>query len=253
MRIQSIKTRRLNPPKDDLLGVIFNSIKNIPENSILAVTSKVVSYWQGQVIPVSKFPKRDDLIKQEAERYLDRKLVPHRHAILTIKNNLLIPSAGVDKNKKKGYYILWPKKPNDAAKKIAEALRKHYEIKNVGVLITDSHSLPLRRGVLGISLGHSGFKPIKDYRYLNKEQRIARGITQSNLADGLAAAAVAVMGEGFERTPLALITDIPFVEFTIEFKPGKKPYSSFEVPENEDLYLPLLKSVPWKKGGSKKA
>jgi len=34
-----------------------------------------------------------------------------------------------------------------------------------------------------------------------------------NVADALAAAAVLLMGEGKEQTPLAVLTDLPFVTF----------------------------------------
>jgi F420-0:gamma-glutamyl ligase len=38
-------------------------------------------------------------------------------------------------------------------------------------------------------------------------------MTKVNVADALAAAAVLVMGEGSEQTPLVVIGDVPFVTF----------------------------------------
>ena len=38
-------------------------------------------------------------------------------------------------------------------------------------------------------------------------------MTKSNVVDALAESAVAVMGEGSEQTPLAIIRDVPFVQF----------------------------------------
>jgi len=38
-------------------------------------------------------------------------------------------------------------------------------------------------------------------------------LSKANIASGLASAAVTVMGGGFEQIPLAVIEDIPFVDF----------------------------------------
>jgi F420-0:gamma-glutamyl ligase len=57
------------------------------------------------------------------------------------------------------------------------------------------------------------------------------------------------MGEGAECQPLAVISDIPYIEFIDkEFQPETSD-DSFEIPEKEDLFYPFLSSVPWKKGG----
>lgn len=74
-------------------------------------------------------------------------------------------------------------------------------------------------------------------------------MTQTDIVDGLAASAVLLMGEGNESTPLALITDVPFVTFESDAAKTETPESSLEIPEQEDLYYPLLSSVAWKQGG----
>jgi F420-0:gamma-glutamyl ligase len=77
-------------------------------------------------------------------------------------------------------------------------------------------------------------------------------MTQTNIPDGFAAAAVMLMGEGDERTPLAIITDVPWVKFVERLQRSRKPFSSFEIRTREDLYYPLLSGVKWKKGKSGK-
>ena len=130
-------------------------------------------------------------------------------------------------------------------------LSKKYKVKNVGIIITDSHTIPLRRGVLGISLAHYCFNPLKDYR--DKPDLFGRifKMTQTNIAYGLAAASVVIMGEGSESTPIAIISDIPWVKFVSKPKKSKLPFSSFEIKTKEDLYYPLFSSVPWRKGKKK--
>lgn len=167
----------------------------------------------------------------------------------TMKNNLLVPTAGIDESNANGYYILWPKEPAQTAKKLHSWLKKTYGLKNCGVIIIDSHSLLLRRGVVGVSLAHHGFLPLQDYRQGADLFGDKLTITQLNIVDSLAAAAKLTIGEGAEGTPLALISDVPFVRLSEKPLPIEKPYSSLKVAEDEDIYAPLLKSAPWKKGG----
>ncbi len=247
MNIKPIKTRLLRPPQDDLLGVIKARIKRLPERSVVAIASKVVSIYQGRCELKSKWPDKDVLIKKEADRYLPRKATPKGYAVLAIKNNILIPSAGIDESNSGEYYILWPKQPQQTAKKIWQFLRATYKVKNLGVIITDSHTVPLRRGVMGVAVGYYGFRPINDYRGTKDLFNRKFKISTVDMADSLATAAMAVMGEGSERTPLTLITDIPFVTFlSRDYKPRKK-HSSLHIKRQEDLYGSLLKAMPWKK------
>ena len=246
MKIVAIKTRKFLPPKDnleDLLGVI----KSLKENSVVAVTSKVVSITEGRSIPLESSSK-DEIAMKEADKYIPREKAPGGLVLHTIKNNILIASAGVDESNGAGYYILWPKDPQLSAKKIWEYLRKKFNLKNLGVIITDSRLVPLRRGVVGISIGFFGFKPLKDYRktvdLFGREFRMET----SNMPDSLATAAVLEMGEGSESQPIAIITDIPKIEFTDkEFVP-QTPDDSFDIPEKEDMFYPFLSSVKWEKG-----
>ncbi len=250
MIIRPIKTRIIQPPKDDILDTISRAIKKIPEKSILVITSKIVSIWEGQCIPVSKYPDKDKLVAKEADWYLPRKETPGAWCMHTIKNNIFISSAGIDLSNANRHYILWPKNPKKSAKKLWTILRKKYRVKNLGIIISDSHTIPLRRGVLGSSLAHYGFEPLKDYRFTPDLFGRPFKMTFTNIADGVTSAAVMLMGEGKERTPLALVTDIPWVKFTDRPYQEKDPESSFEIKTKEDLYYPLLSAMKWKKGKS---
>jgi putative folate metabolism gamma-glutamate ligase len=249
MVIKTIKTRILLPPRDDLLDAIKRSLPGLKEKSVVVITSKVVSVWQGRCIPAEEYADRDELVMEEADEYLPRKLVPGGWCIQTIKDNILIPSAGIDESNANHHYVLWPEDPTGAAKKIWQWIRKTYRVKKVGVIITDSRSLPLRRGVLGFSLAHYGFLPLKDYRGIQDIFGRELQMTQANVVDGLAAAAVMLMGEGSERTPIAVIEDVPWIKFAERPARSRKPFSSLEVKIKDDLYYPLISGVPWRKGG----
>lgn len=249
MIITPIKTRAFIPPKDDLFSLIKEGFsgKKIKENSIFVVTSKVVAIWQGRCIKIGSIDK-EALIKKEADLYLDRKENPNRYNVtLTIKNNILILTAGIDESNSNGYYTLWPSDPFESANKIYEFIKSMYGLKNLGVIITDSHTTPLRWGVTGIALSHYGFNPLKDYRGLNDIFGREMKISQSNIADSIASASVLVMGEGNEQTPLAIVEDVNFVEFVDQDLQKTNP---LEIDKETDLYSSLINSVNWKRGGN---
>lgn len=251
MIIKAIKTRKFLPPQDDLWELL-SAIKNLQENSIVCITSKVVSIGEGGCLPVSGIDK-DELIKKESDKYLSRKFVPQERVMYTIKNNMLVASAGIDESNGNNFYILWPKNPNKSAEDICLYLKNKFKLNNLGVVITDSRLIPLRQGVVGYSIGYFGFKPIKDYR--GKEDLFGRKLVMetSNLPDSLATAAVLEMGEGSEGKPFAVITNLSNIEFiNSEYKPATGD-DSFDINESQDVFYPFLSSVQWGKGGSGKS
>lgn len=248
MLVRAIKTRPLIPPKDDLLSAIKESLLKykLKEKSIIVVTSKVVSIWEGRCVKISGELDKDKLIKKEAHKYLDR--VTPKDVMLTIKNNILIPTSGIDESNANGYYILWPEEPFISAKKIYNFIKKEYKLKDFGIIISDSHTTPLRTGIMGIGIAYYGFYPLRDYR--GKEDIFKRKLkmSQTNIIDSLSAAAVYEMGEGDEQKPVAIIEDVGDVKFK---KNNLSKNNPLEINIDKDIYAPILKSVKWKKGGKK--
>lgn len=253
MIITPIKTRVLLPPRDDLLSAIKKALPRLKEKTVLVITSKVVSVWQGRCVPLAQFPDKDDLIKKEADFYLPREAAPHGWVMHTIKHNIFIPSAGIDESNADKHYILWPKNPRKTAKALWQWARKTYRVRDVGIIISDSHSIPLRRGMMGFALSYYGFRPLKEYRGTRDLFGREMKMTQANFPDSLASAAVLTMGEGKESMPIALISDIPDLVFTGRPWHPRQAHSSFEIKTKEDLYYPLLSAVPWEKGGGGKS
>ena len=235
------------PPKDDLFSLIKESFSdvNLKEESIIVIASKIVSIWQGRCLKIDSIENKDDLIKKEADLYLDRDKVPKGYVMLTIKDNILIPTAGIDESNGNGYFILWPKKPFQAAKQIYSFIKENYHLNNFGIIIADSHCAPLRCGTTGISIAFSGFCPVKDYRGSKDIFGREIEVSQSNIADSLAASAVFIMGEGNEQTPIAIIEDIDFIKFE-EFNPTDS--NPLDIDKDDDIYAPLLKAIKWLKG-----
>lgn len=245
MKVTAIKTRKFLPPKDDLFSLIKEAFLAIPpkEESIVVVTSKIVSIGQGRCIEISKKINKEELIKQEADFYLDRKEVPSKLVMLTIKDGILIPTAGIDESNANGYYILWPQKPFLAAEEIYNFIKKEYKLKEFGIIISDSHTTPLRNGMMGIGIAYHGFYPLRDYRGSKDIFGRILKMTQTNMVDSLVTAAVFEMGEGNEQMPLAIIEDVGNIKFG-----NFSDKNLLIIDKDIDIYAPLIKSALWKKG-----
>lgn len=243
MRIKAIKTH-LVQSGELLENILDRHLLSISEQTILVITSKIISICQGRILPKTSISK-EALIKQEADAIAQTVENPYG-IYLTLKNNILIPSAGIDESNGDDVYILYPKDVQNTAVALWNYVRKKHSLKHLGVIITDSHTTPLRRGVTGIAFGWCGFEPL--YSYVGKSDLYDKSmrVTQINLLDALATSAVLVMGEGNEQTPLAIISDAPKISF-LSRPPTSAEEQSILIPIEEDLYAPLLMGTTWLK------
>lgn len=215
------------------------------DQTIVVITSKLISICQGRLQPVKNDAFKKSLIAKESDWYLDDE--PYPGIILTIKDGILIPSAGIDESNGNKHLILWPEHIYEVANEVRQFLETKFG-GNFGVIITDSHTMPLRRGTTGIGLAYSGFAALKNYVGTPDIFGKNLEVTYANVLDGLSAAAVVAMGEGNEQTPLAVIEDIPFVQFE-EQNPSEEELAQLKIPKDQDIYAPIINSVVWKKGG----
>lgn len=245
MKITAIKTHKIRPYKESLFDILNKYLKSVKERSVVAITSKIIAMCEGRVVK-PKGAKKEELVEKEAEYFLPPEKSKYNIS-LTIKGNLLIPTAGIDESNGAGYFILWPKDAQKTANEIRKYLQKRFSIKKAGVVITDSKTSPLRWGTTGVAIAHSGFLALNSY--IGKSDVFGRKfkVQKANIPDALAASAVLVMGEGSEQTPLAIIEDVPFVKFQ-EREPSQKELRNLHINIDDDLYGPLLKGVKWQKG-----
>jgi F420-0:gamma-glutamyl ligase len=219
---------------ENLIEFIINEMgEEIQEGHILVVTSKIVSLWLNRVIPKHLISK-EALIREEADQYLG---CTEYGVHLTIKENQLFPSSGIDESNCQGdYWILFPKDPYKVAEKILEEVKTRLKFNRLGIIMTDSKTTPLRRGVTGTALAYAGFQGV-----INKKGSLdlfdrPLKVTEINQADALASAAVLLMGEGAEGKPLALI------KIEVSFK--KVSAKEIQIAPKEDLYAPLFHCWP---------
>lgn len=242
MKVSPVKTRLVEASACSLTELLGESLARVSENSVIAITSKVVSLCEGNVLPLIAHDK-DALILEEAEAYVSKDASRYG-VILTIKNGLLAPSAGIDESNTNGYFVMWPKDPQKTANQCWAFIRKTFGVKHVGIILTDSTTAPLRWGVTGRSIAHCGFRSLNSC--IGQQDLFGKTLRQTriNIADALAASAVLCMGESVEQTPLAVIEDIPFVDFQQEV-PTCEELEALRIKPENDLYAPFLTGVEW--------
>ena len=204
MHIEKIKTA-LFKKGDPLLAFVLHHVPKLENGDVLVITSKIIALAERRV---GKIKDKEKLIRKES-----KEIISTPWAFLTLTSDGWGINAGIDESNADDEIILLPKDPFASAEKLLLKLKAHYKINKLGVLITDTRSVPLRVGTVGRAIGFAGFKPLKSY--IGKDDLFGRKsrVTQSNHADALAAASVCVMGEGSEQTPLALIKNAP-ITFT---------------------------------------
>ena len=67
MQFIPIKTRIVQPPKDDIYPVLDKYLPSLQEGDVLLITSKIISIHQGRCVKTDEVDNKDELIKKEAE------------------------------------------------------------------------------------------------------------------------------------------------------------------------------------------
>ncbi|MDD1776496.1 MAG: coenzyme F420-0:L-glutamate ligase [Candidatus Methanomethylicus sp.] len=248
MQVFGIKTPIIKPGDDIVTIALVSSQKqglNIEDRDILVFSAKAIGAAQGRLVDTSKIKPSKEAMKISEKYHLDppfaevvlqesdQILGGVEFALATIKKGVLVANGGADQsNAPTGFVALWPEDPQ----KSAEELRQSFKKMNldVGILIVDSRTLPLRMGNSAVAIGISGFSPVDDLR--GEEDLFGRRMRIKRLAvaDDLASAAQLVMGEASESTPIALIREAP-----VTYGEGYKIDSAF-IPKEECLIMHLL-------------
>ena len=202
------------------------------QGDIIVISSKVVALTEGVAVSLASFtpsaqavelskvchqdPRFTEFILSETRRMNGEVVGVSPHVLLTSlriaekKGRILCPNAGADlSNIDDDHAIGWPLDPVLSAKKLSEAL-------GVPVIISDSCCVPGRLGVIAFALTCAGIDPFRSevgHRDLFGKKL---QFTQEAVADQLAVAANAVMGNSAQSIPAAIIRDagIPPSDFS---------------------------------------
>lgn len=230
MHLFPIHTPLLSPG-DDLVSFLS---EHVQKGDILCVSSKALATVEGRILsfPDSITSKARNFAVQTGrtpafcQAVLDECVVRNgvvMHwcpgALLTElrpkglkEGSILCANAGLDEsNAPDGSIIGWPEDPVKSIRNLRIGLGPE----RIGILISDSCCRPRRWGVTAIALVVSCFDPIRSevgkHDLFGRELRI----TQEAVADQLATASNALMGNADQGIPAVIIRDhnIPFTDF----------------------------------------
>lgn len=252
MKIKAVSTEPILAGQQTIFDILDSHLENVEEKTIVVITSKIIALCENRVYPIEGTSKQK-LIQDNSNLYYDPKFREKGLDFsFTIVDNTLIPSSGVDASNTNNMYVLWPEDSHKSANEIRSYLKRRFGLKHVGVIISDSTIGLSRWGTIGIAIGHSGFDAIKDY--VGRPDLFGRTleVSSANMAGSICAGAVAVMGEGAECTPIAVVTDIPQIDFK-DADPTEEEISRYYISPLDDLIFKLFfTSVKWDKGGLSK-
>jgi coenzyme F420-0:L-glutamate ligase len=214
------------------------------ENDILVVSSKYISMSEGSLLRIDRIKSSEKAKILGSAYHINEKIVELtlREAdyifkgvpgfLLSIKDDILAPNAGIDRsNVPSGYVVIYPRLPF----KTADNLRRRFLIDmglNVGIVISDSRLMPGRIGTIGVAIANAGFEPNEDERgNIDLFGRVLR-VSFRAVADTIATMAVAVMGEGNESIPAAVIRGI-----NVTRTDRRLSSRDMTVDADQDLYL----------------
>jgi len=209
---------------DDLAGLIGLALARagieLADGDVLAITQKVVSKAEGRLRPLAgvepsararelaaetgKDPRLVELILRESVRIVRRRreLIISEHRL-----GMVLANAGIDRSNLDGdeaQVLLLPADPDASAVRLRGALEAASG-RRLGIIITDSVGRAWRRGTVGLAIGTAGVAPFEDLRGRRDLAGRALQVSEIAPADSLAAAAVLVMGEAAEGTPVVII------------------------------------------------
>jgi coenzyme F420-0:L-glutamate ligase/coenzyme F420-1:gamma-L-glutamate ligase len=202
-----------------LMGGLRATQIELQPQDILAVTQKIVSKAEGQIVELSgvepsphsssiarrmkKDPRLVEVILRES-----RRIVRMRGEVLICetRHGFICANAGVDQSNVEGSetVTLLPKDPDSSANELANRL-------GCGVIITDTFGRVWREGLLDAAIGIARVPAFIDFRGKQDTYGHPLHVTLLAAVDALAAAAGLVMGKT-ARTPAAVIRGFPWQE-----------------------------------------
>jgi coenzyme F420-0:L-glutamate ligase/coenzyme F420-1:gamma-L-glutamate ligase len=191
--------------------------RRLRDGDVLVVSSKFVAVSEGRVVKLRGVkagararelaakhrmdPRLCELVLRESDEVIGG--IPG--FLLTSREGLLTPNAGIDKsNVKHGAVVLYPRRPEESAWMIREALKFSRGV-SMGVIICDSRLSPTRRGTTGVAVAASGIEAVLDMRGRQDLFGNVLKVTTQGVADDLSSAAEVLMGESDEAVPLVLV------------------------------------------------
>jgi coenzyme F420-0:L-glutamate ligase len=235
--------------KFDLAGLIEEKLGGrLKDGDVLVISSKFVAVSEGRVVKLAAVspgdrakklgkkyrmnPRLCELVLRESDKVMGG--IPG--FLLTSKDGLLTPNAGIDKsNARHGMVVLYPRRPAVSAWRIREALKFSVGVR-VGVIICDSRLSPTRRGTTGVAVAASGIEAVLDMRGRADLFGNVLKVTSQGVADDLSSAAEILMGESDESVPIVHVRGVK----RSLLRETEYESRRFAIPMDECVYLRSL-------------
>jgi coenzyme F420-0:L-glutamate ligase / coenzyme F420-1:gamma-L-glutamate ligase len=187
------------------------------DGDILVISSKFIAVSEGRVVDLgtvvpsrraASASKRLNISPELCElvvRESDDVIGGVTGFMLTLKEGLLTPNAGIDKsNVEHGKVVLYPRNPLESATALVEEVRFRRGVE-IGVVVSDSRLMPTRKGTVGVALAAAGMEAIVDLRGKPDLFGNILKVTSQAVADDLCSGAQIVMGEANESVPIVVV------------------------------------------------
>ncbi|MCS7131966.1 MAG: coenzyme F420-0:L-glutamate ligase [Hadesarchaea archaeon] len=220
MQLIALKGLPLVKRGDRIDELIVDAIKrqglDIEDGDVIVVAQTIVSKAEGNIIDLrrikpsklaSRLAKKLEKDAREIEVILQqsREIIRLKHVLIArTEHGFVCANAGVDHSNAGPYHVtLLPRDPDASARRIREGIKRALG-KDVAVIISDTQGRPFRLGAIGVAVGVAGMKPLLDLRGKRDLYGKKLKATITSPADAIAAAAVALMGETNEGTPVVI-------------------------------------------------
>jgi len=215
-------------PGDDLAGLISSALERagitLATGDVLVVAQKVVSKAEGRQVELGQVTASERAAELAVQAQKDPRLIElilaESRRVLRVRPGLIIvehrlgfvcANAGIDHSNVAGSdtVLLLPEDPDRSAAELRSRLEASSGA-TLGVLIIDSHGRAWRMGTCGVAIGISGFPALLDLRGRPDLFGDPLLVTEVGLADELAAAGSALMGQAAEGLPVVHIRGLPY-------------------------------------------
>lgn len=193
---------------DDLPSILIDGLRPLgpADGDVLVVTQKVVSKAEGAVAEATTEDDYRTVVEQEAVAILRRR---DAMVITVTKHGFVCANAGVDRSNVLGnQVVLLPRDPDQSAHRIRVRVEREFGI-SMAVIVTDTFGRAWRMGLVDVAIGVSGMLPILDLRGTPDMNGRVLEVTETAIADELAAAAELALGKA-AGTPAALIRGVSY-------------------------------------------
>ena len=209
-------------PGDDLVQIIADGTIRagieVIAGDVLILAQKIVSKSENRYVyldnvtpsaralelakTVGKDPRHIEVVLSESTQ-----VVRTRRNVMIVAHRLgfVMANAGIDESnieQSQGHRVLLlPENPDASCEDLKAGLDRRFGV-SVGVVVNDSFGRTWRKGVVGVALGSAGIPSLQSLIGVHDLFSRPMQVTETAIADELAAAASLVMGQGAEAQPI---------------------------------------------------